>query len=107
VLQHPAAFARGSFATNCISLAALAQASKPLCAELAAMQLQELVFYLCCSTTRLKYVQYLVQTQQPVPWAFSLRQLLLSTHATVKELKERFSTAYPGFLQWEQAMESL
>jgi hypothetical protein len=107
VLQHPAAFARGSFASNCVRLAALAQASKPFCTELAALPLKDLEPYLRCSPTRLKYVQYLVQTQQPLPWAFGLRQLLLSTNLNVPELRERFSAAYPGFEQWEQSMESL
>jgi hypothetical protein len=107
VLQHPRVFSHGSFANNCISFGALAQASTPFCAELAVMPLNELVPYLCCSPTRLKYVQYLVQTQQPLPWAYGLRWLLLSTHFTVKELRERFSAAYPGFVQWEQSMESL
>ncbi|WIA10420.1 hypothetical protein OEZ85_010612 [Tetradesmus obliquus] len=50
---------------------------------------------------------FLVQTQQQVPWAFSLRELLLSYNNTVLLLREKFCAAYPGFEQWEQSMKSL
>jgi hypothetical protein len=107
VLQHPAQFAKGSFESNCIALTSLAQASEPLRAELAELPLQQLVQYTCCSTTRLCYVQYLVQTQQPWPWEFNLHALLLSTWLTMPQLRERFCKAYPGFEKWEIAMQSL
>jgi hypothetical protein len=107
VLQYPSHFAKGSFEANCTNLAALAQASKSLRTELAAMPLQQLVVFTCCSTLRLKYVQYLVQTQQQTPWAFSLHNLLLSMNIPVGRLRERFCAAYPGFAQWEQAMTNL
>jgi pantothenate kinase-related protein Tda10 len=61
--------------------------------------------------TRLKMVQYLVQTQQHTPWAFTCEQLLvhgvLGPQGKGKGGRAAFVAAYPGYAAWEQAMHSL
>lgn len=112
VVQHPDAFARETFESNCNTLAALVQASPHLHLQLQGLTVSELAAYTACTQIRLRYVQYLVETQQPLPWAVSAHTLLLGQqwYSRAKgqtSTKEKFSAAYPGYQKWEEAMQKL
>ncbi|KAF8069383.1 hypothetical protein HT031_001498 [Scenedesmus sp. PABB004] len=113
VRAAPHVFVRASFEANARALAALAGASAHLRRELAALAPRELAALLGCPSPRLRFLQYLVHTGQPPPWAVGLRQLLLSTKwygrlgALPGGQRQQFAAAYPGFADWEAAMARL
>jgi hypothetical protein len=59
---------------------------------------------------RLRMVQFLVQTQQPLPWAFTVEQLLVHTVLGPQGgggSRAVFVAAYPEFAAYEEYMNSI
>jgi hypothetical protein len=111
LLAAPAVFGAKHVVEHCAKLAALAAASRHLQAELARASAEELAAYIACISPRLRFLQYLVQTQQPYPWKYSLSRLLVS-HAWYSDrdkgsVKDKFTAAYPGYSEWEEALEKM
>lgn len=109
-LQHPAVISKSSFVSVCNSLAALAAENDFLRHQMHSLDLAGLSRCLNASATLVKYVQYLVATQQPIPWVYNLSQLLMQQRFTSKSKGGRraeFVAAYPGYEAWEKAMHEL
>jgi len=109
-LQHPAVISKTAFVAVCNTLAVLAAESEFLRRQMHHLDLPGLSRCLNASATHVKNVQYLVTTQQPIPWVYSLSQLLMQQRFTSKSRGSRraeFVAAYPGYEAWEKAMHKL
>jgi hypothetical protein len=109
-LQYPKVIGRLAFVANCHVLSALASESEYLRTQLQQATMKVLSKCLDKHPVRLKMMQFLVQTQQPMPWAFTFKQLLvhevLGPQGTGGS-RVTFVAAYPAFEDWAQVTDSI
>lgn len=112
-LQHPSVVSRVAFVADCRRLAAMAAANQHLKLSLQQMGPAGLAKCLSAPASAIMQLQYLVQTQQPTPWAFGVSQLLcqqswaVGTGRGSAGRRAAFVAAYPGFEAYEAAMQRL
>lgn len=109
-LQYPQVIGRIAFPINCSALASLAAESDFLRMKLQLASDEVLCKCLDKHPVRVKMVQFLVQTRQPTPWAFTFEQLLV--HEVLGPQgkggsRAAFVAAYPQYQQWDEAMCSM
>eukprot|EP00878_Enallax_costatus_P010567 GHUV01011035.1.p1 GENE.GHUV01011035.1~~GHUV01011035.1.p1 ORF type:complete len:696 (+),score=242.90 GHUV01011035.1:240-2327(+) len=102
ILQHSDVFAGKFFADTCRRLARMVWASTALQQQMQQLSPEQVAKLPGCISTRLKYLYYLVQTQQPLPWVFRLEVLLYDKKRESGYIRQKFFTAYPDYEQWEK-----
>lgn len=119
-LQFPKVVRKIAFVSNCHALAEAADCSTDAGAATAGSAflrdslqqagIQVLSQCLGKDPARLRMVQFLVQTQQPLPWAFTVEQLLVHTVLGPQGgggSRAVFVEAYPEFSVYDEYMNSI